>query len=496
MSRRFVFIMLHLALLSCIVDANTVINIGYLAPFSGAWSGGAEMEEGVKMALEDVAADPTVLPGYELRRLMRDTQCDPGLALKHLFDLLNLHEHVLGLIGPGCSGPAKEVAGPAPLFHRVVVGQSPGTMSLSDKKRFPGFLRTYPHHGNRVPVLLRLCRFFGWTRLAVVAEPLVGVAVVRRDFFFASSSTGLHSSLVIAACVIFALIMGIGTEIAQARSRARQRQRNVGDLFLSDPSPRTPFNPRKRGGSGRGSSGDHWSQQGAATNAFDSSGAAVIDYNPAFQQRHGASKAAPEDAGGGIENEGATTAADKEGGASCPPASSSSSSSRIVGHRRRDRKMNTPGHVPVRPTRAVCVSAIILSFLAAHCLLPVAADSSSCTFSTISTTAAGVIKNDKWAPKYWGAAAVGTRVFFAPSNEDNVGVLDTATDTFSTSDTTAAISNTPDAAIPCWPRRRRPGTVKRLRSCCRGSRCRSRCLRPGRSRRHPHRRRSPGPRST
>ena len=146
--------------------------------------------------------------------------------------------------------------------------------------------------------------------------PLVGVAVVRRDFFFASSSSGLHSSLVMGACVIFALIIGVGTEIVQARSRARQRQRNVGDLFLSDPSPRTPSNPRKRGGSGRGSGGDHLSsQQGAATNAFGLSGAAVIDHNPAFQQRHGASKAAPEDAGGGIENEGATTAADKKGGA-------------------------------------------------------------------------------------------------------------------------------------------------------------------------------------
>ena len=40
--------------------------------------------------------------------------------------------------------------------------------------------------------------------------------------------------------------------------------------------------------------------------------------------------------------------------------------------------------------------------------------------------------------KYRGAAAVGNSVFFAPTNEDNVGVLDTTTSTFSTIDTAAA----------------------------------------------------------
>ena len=56
------------------------------------------------------------------------------------------------------------------------------------------------------------------------------------------------------------------------------------------------------------------------------------------------------------------------------------------------------------------------------------------TFSTIDTTAAGVSAGNK----YYGAAAVGNSVFFAPNREGNVGVLDTTTSTFSTIDTTAA----------------------------------------------------------
>ena len=46
-------------------------------------------------------------------------------------------------------------------------------------------------------------------------------------------------------------------------------------------------------------------------------------------------------------------------------------------------------------------------------------DTTTSTFSTIGTTAAGVTADYK----YWGAAAVGTSVFFAPDWEDNVGVV-------------------------------------------------------------------------
>ena len=61
-------------------------------------------------------------------------------------------------------------------------------------------------------------------------------------------------------------------------------------------------------------------------------------------------------------------------------------------------------------------------------------DNKTVTTPPIDTTAAGVSANYK----YWGAAAVGNSVFFAPYNEDNVGVLDTTTSSFSTIDTTAA----------------------------------------------------------
>jgi hypothetical protein len=55
-------------------------------------------------------------------------------------------------------------------------------------------------------------------------------------------------------------------------------------------------------------------------------------------------------------------------------------------------------------------------------------DTQTSQFSTISTKPEGV----RGSGKYRGAAAVGTTVFFAPYNENNVGVVDTVSRTFLT----------------------------------------------------------------
>ena len=52
-------------------------------------------------------------------------------------------------------------------------------------------------------------------------------------------------------------------------------------------------------------------------------------------------------------------------------------------------------------------------------------DTTTSTFSTISITETVDVK-------YLSSSAVGNKVFFAPSQADNVGVLDTTTSTFTT----------------------------------------------------------------
>ena len=62
-------------------------------------------------------------------------------------------------------------------------------------------------------------------------------------------------------------------------------------------------------------------------------------------------------------------------------------------------------------------------------------DTQTDTFSTVPTTGA-IPANSTY--KYRGAAALGTRAYFAPHDEDNVGVFDVSDSSFFVVSTTAA----------------------------------------------------------
>ena len=43
----------------------TPLYLAHLAPYTGAWTGGIQMEPAVIMAFEDINADPNTLPGEQ-----------------------------------------------------------------------------------------------------------------------------------------------------------------------------------------------------------------------------------------------------------------------------------------------------------------------------------------------------------------------------------------------------------------------------------------------
>ena len=71
-------------------------------------------------------------------------------------------------------------------------------------------------------------------------------------------------------------------------------------------------------------------------------------------------------------------------------------------------------------------------------LFPLTLTSIDATSTTVATTSTGDASTGLY--KYYGAAAIGTKVFFAPSNQHNVGIYDAATSAFSTAATTGAAS--------------------------------------------------------
>ena len=65
-------------------------------------------------------------------------------------------------------------------------------------------------------------------------------------------------------------------------------------------------------------------------------------------------------------------------------------------------------------------------------------DTTTSTFTTIDTEAAGISGYSKYAFHYDGAVALGGKVYFAPYVQDGIGVVDAASSTFSTIDVAAA----------------------------------------------------------
>ena len=74
-----------LVALACYAASATppaTVRLGHITPFSGAWSGGLQMEAAVVLALEDVNAATSILGSTKLERVVKDDKCDPGLGMK------------------------------------------------------------------------------------------------------------------------------------------------------------------------------------------------------------------------------------------------------------------------------------------------------------------------------------------------------------------------------------------------------------------------------
>ena len=151
--------------------AQQTIHVGLLTSTSGSVWVTPESSAAVDMAIADIAALGSLLPGYSLQLVRKDTQCTAGPGVKGFFELLtDTSRPVVGFVGPACSSVAKPVTQAAQLFHLISVSMGAGSMDLIDKARYPRFMRTYPNFGQVVAAPLSLAKHFGWRRMGVLTE--------------------------------------------------------------------------------------------------------------------------------------------------------------------------------------------------------------------------------------------------------------------------------------------------------------------------------------
>lgn len=150
---------------------------------------GIQRSEVVFQTVDEINADPHLLPNITLGYHILDTCWYAPIALRQTIELIrgsisskdekcnvtapvsmnSTHKNTLiGIIGPGSSSIALQVQNLLQLFNIPQIGYSTTSRDLSDKSRFNTFLRVVPSDYYQAQVMIDIVRRFNWTYVSIV----------------------------------------------------------------------------------------------------------------------------------------------------------------------------------------------------------------------------------------------------------------------------------------------------------------------------------------
>eukprot|EP00794_Sanderia_malayensis_P009042 gene9042-10009_t len=154
------------------------IYIGLLLPFTFArsrseYKGGAKYYAAAfPLALESVNNDSNLLPGYKLVYTWNDTRCTEKYNIRAIYDQYQSRDSrglpIHGFIGLGCE--CDSAAKFASAMEVPLISHMCSSPSLSNKKDYPTFARTYPLSKFVIPSLKALLHTFKWKTVAVISS--------------------------------------------------------------------------------------------------------------------------------------------------------------------------------------------------------------------------------------------------------------------------------------------------------------------------------------
>ncbi|XP_070567009.1 gamma-aminobutyric acid type B receptor subunit 1-like [Ptychodera flava] len=152
----------------------TVLYIGGLYQSVAVPGVNEEMQYGTKKALDFVNANSHILKEYELVMIENFTSIDlatmAGDALGILYDFIYEKPQLLMLIASSSSLVAQPVCEVASHYNLLQMSGSASSPGLSDRDRYPLFMRLYPSDTILVRGWEALLRHFRWKRVAIVLE--------------------------------------------------------------------------------------------------------------------------------------------------------------------------------------------------------------------------------------------------------------------------------------------------------------------------------------
>ncbi|RDD39883.1 Gamma-aminobutyric acid type B receptor subunit 2 [Trichoplax sp. H2] len=145
--------------------------IGGLFPLNDSeWVGTNRILLATQLAVQHVNEDPTLLPDYKLKLIWNGTKSSVPYGLKILYEYVYHAPKKIMLLGSGYSSVTEPIAETSKLWNLVQFSYGATSPSLSDKKKFPFFLRTIPSDASMNGPRVALLKAFQWKKVGLIYQ--------------------------------------------------------------------------------------------------------------------------------------------------------------------------------------------------------------------------------------------------------------------------------------------------------------------------------------
>ncbi|KAM4557852.1 gamma-aminobutyric acid type B receptor subunit 2-like [Odontesthes bonariensis] len=168
----------------------------WMMPF-GSGSGRENLTAGVdpavRLALRDLEKQPPPLGNYELQLQLLDSQCDPGKALKALFDALWAGPRLLLVFGGVCPPVTALIGRSLPAFGLVQVSFAAAPPSLSNRRWYGNLFSTVPSDRALNQAAVKLLQRHRWGRVGVITqEGVPQLSEMKKDLIRQLLKADIH----------------------------------------------------------------------------------------------------------------------------------------------------------------------------------------------------------------------------------------------------------------------------------------------------------------
>ncbi|XP_063989101.1 gamma-aminobutyric acid type B receptor subunit 2 [Diachasmimorpha longicaudata] len=123
----------------------------------------------VKLAVDHINDNPTVLRNYRLHMWWNDTECNAAVGVKAFFDMMHSGPHKVMLFGAACTQVTDPIA-KASKHWRLTQLSYADTHPMFTSDNFPNFFRIVPSENAFNAPRVALLNHFNWTRVGTIYQ--------------------------------------------------------------------------------------------------------------------------------------------------------------------------------------------------------------------------------------------------------------------------------------------------------------------------------------